>query len=91
MRDHLTDDEIAVYGRVARLEIPLRSVMNLRKAADILHGLATQLDYLGRYRDQKPTITALEVRRAVRKAQDDLQRLRGRGRPRKQPIDINIL
>jgi len=72
-----------LYGDVARLEIPLRSVHGLRQVADELRGLATRLDCISRYSSGRPALTMMEVYTVVRQCNRKLDRIRGRGRPKK--------
>lgn len=69
-------------GQFCRLEIPLQSVVNLRRVAEELRGLAFRLDGLSRY-SQDPTGAMLEVRSAVTRTNRRLSEIRGRGRPKK--------
>lgn len=90
-RDHTNRMERDYVGLVVRLEIPLKSVMNLRRVAELLHGLAHQLECMGRFRNEKPSVTMLEVRSLVRKTNNDLRKIRGRGRPSNGPDPLNML
>jgi len=83
--DHLNDYEQGSRGITVRLTIPLKNVEHLRRVAEALRGLAAQLDYLGRFRDERPTLTLGEARSAVRNADRKLREIRGRGRPPKKP------
>ena len=82
------DDEVkalqqSYVGDLVRLEIPLKSVTNLRRVAEVLRGLAYQLETCGRFHDGNPAEVMLDVRMIVRKANKDLTAIRGRGRPKK--------
>lgn len=82
MRDEVRAHEVDLIGNVVRLEIPLKSVMNLRRVAEELRGLAYQLDCLGRFPPDEPADTMLEAKRIVRRANNRLEKIRGRGRPK---------
>jgi len=81
--DEPADNETVWIGDVVRLEIPLRSVQALRRVAEELHGLATRLDCISRFSTERPAMTMLEVYRVVRQCNRKLDRVRGRGRPKK--------
>jgi hypothetical protein len=83
MRDEVDKLEQQYVGDLVRLEIPLKSVMNLRKVAEVLRGLAARLDTLGRYSDYEPASVMLEVGKLTRRANKELTAIRGRGRPKK--------
>lgn len=82
-RDELHKHEEVYIGDFVRLEIPLKSVMNLRKVADELHGLANRLECLGRFSNEKPSVAMLQVRLMVKESNHRLEKIRGRGRPKK--------
>lgn len=84
-RDHLTTHELDYMPLVVRLNVPLKNVEHLRRVAEVLRGLAAQLDAIGTYRDDRPTITLGEAWSAVRRADRRLREIKGRGRPPKQP------
>ena len=64
--DELNDLDRVIVGDVARLEVPLRSVVALRRVAEHLRGLASMLDQASR-RDDLPARSVLfEVRMQVR-------------------------
>lgn len=71
-------------AEVARLDVPLRSVVNLRRVAGELRALAVRLDHLSR--DPRPAADVLfEARRATRHTNHNLQAIRKPGRPSKRP------
>jgi CelD/BcsL family acetyltransferase involved in cellulose biosynthesis len=84
MRDAPTNLEATYVGKVARLNIPLHSVVTLRRIAEELRGLATNLEYISR-RDDTPPVALLEARYAVERAANRMKEIRGRGRPVKPP------
>jgi hypothetical protein len=61
---------------VARLDIPLNSQVNLRRAAEILKGLANQLDVLSRNTDLAPKHALLTARDNIRAANGRLRAMR---------------
>jgi len=83
MKDEVESLKTPYVGDLVRLEIPLKSVMNLRKVAEVLRGLAYQLETYSRFHDGNPAQVMLDVRMIVRKANKDLTKIRGRGRPKK--------
>lgn len=82
-RDETSAVEESYVGDVVRLEVPLKSVCNLRRVADELHGLATRLEWLSRFSRDKPGVVMLEVRMLVRETNGRLDAIRGRGRPKR--------
>lgn len=82
-RDETNQHEEAYIGDVVRLEIPLKSVMNLRRLAEELHGLAHRLECLGRFNTEKPSVAMLQVRFMVKETNRKLDKIRGRGRPKR--------
>jgi hypothetical protein len=84
-RDHLVHHELEYMPIRVRLHVPLKNVEHLRRVAEVLRGLAYELDNLGRYRDDKPTITLGEAWSAVRRADRRMKEIRGRGRPPAEP------
>ena len=82
-RDEVNKHEEVWVGDVVRLEIPLKSVMNLRRVAEELRGLAHHLECLGRFNNEKPSVAMLEVRSMVRATNQRLDAIRGRGRPKR--------
>lgn len=83
MRDEVNKWEEQYVGELARLEIPMKSVLNLRRVADELSGLATRLDHLSRFSTDKPSVVMLQVRALVRESNHRLTAIRGRGRPKR--------
>ena len=83
MRDEPNAFQVGYIGDVARLEVPLRSVMNLRRIADELRGLAMRLDCLSRYPDPNPGVTMLAARFEVKRTSDRMAAIRSRGRPKR--------
>lgn len=79
--DELDDLDRAIVGDVARLDIPLRSVIALRRVADHLRGLATMMEQASRLDDRPPRSVLFEVRMQVRAVNRKLRVLRGPGRP----------
>lgn len=79
--DELTELDRAIVGDVARLDIPLRSVVALRRVAEHLRGLATMMDQASRRDDLVPRSILFEVRMQVRAVNHKLRALRGPGRP----------
>ena len=80
MRDHLTETEQNMVGETARLDIPLRSAVNLRRIAENLRGLADRLDALSRSDGKSVSIlfaAMLEIRSVNRR----LRSIRRPGRP----------
>lgn len=84
LRDEPTELQQRYVGKVARLDIPLHSVITLRRIAEELHGLATNLDWLSR-RHEAPAVVLLEARWHVEKAEKKMRGIRGKGRPPKTP------
>ena len=82
-RDIVDAIEEQYLGDVVRLEIPLQSVSNLRRVADELRGLAHQMECLSRFSSDKPGVVMLQVRGMVRHTNTRLDKIRGRGRPKR--------
>lgn len=81
MRDHLTSHEIRQLGDSKRIDIPLRSVVNLRRVAEELRGLAAHLDILSRQRDEPANVLiAASIR--VARTQLRMRRIQPPGRRR---------
>ena len=79
--DELDDLDRTIVGDVARLDVPLRSVVALRRVADHLRGLASMMEQAS-HRDDLPARSVLfEVRMQVRAVNRKLRALRGPGRP----------
>lgn len=67
-------------GGVVRIDIPLRSVVNLRRVAENLRGLADRLDFLSRSpRDADEVL--LEARFEARSCHKRMQSIQPPGRP----------
>lgn len=82
MRDEPNNFECRHIPESIRLQIPLRSVVNLRRVAEELRGLAYQLDALSRYPEETAALTAMTASSMIRKAQTRIAAIRYRGRPR---------
>lgn len=65
---------------VVRVEVPLRSVVNMRRVAENLRGLAERLDFLSRD-PRDPDEVLFEARREARKCHRKLQTIQPPGRP----------
>lgn len=78
--DELDGIDRQIVGDVARLDIPLRSVVTLRRVADHLRGLATMMDQVSRMEDRSARSVLFEVRMSVREVNRKLRALRGPGR-----------
>ena len=68
---------------IARLDIPLRSVVNLRRVAGNLRALAQQLDFLSRA-DGDSADLLCAARNEVRHTNRELAKIKRVGRPRKE-------
>ena len=64
-RDDLTKYEESYVGDVVRLEIPLKSLMNLRRVAEELRGLAHRLECIGRFAE-RPAAGMIEAQMIVK-------------------------
>ncbi len=80
--DELDGIDRMIVGDVARLDIPLRSVVNLRRVADHLRGLATMMEQASHRDDLSARSTLFEVRMYVREVNRKFRAMRGPGRPR---------
>jgi hypothetical protein len=82
-RDSTNHIESQYVPEVARLEIPLRSVVNLRRVAEELRGLAAHLERISR--DTNPTAGSLlfEAAGCVLHTRRRLLAIRRPGRPTK--------
>lgn len=81
--DELDGIDRMIVGDVARLDIPLRSVVNLRRVAEHLRGLAAMMEQASK-RDDIPARSVLfEVRMYTREVNRKLRVMRGSGRPQK--------
>jgi hypothetical protein len=81
MRDHKTPVEEQYVPDVCRLNIPLRSVVNLRRVAEELRGLAAELDRLSRSREPRAGRVLADAWYAVRQTSGILMTIRRPGRP----------
>lgn len=80
--EQLDDFDLAIVGRVVRLEIPLHSPSALRQVADLLRGLANQCEFAATDRTLKPRTRMFELMSYARAVNRKLKSIRGRGRPR---------
>lgn len=80
MRDGVLNYQKDYMPDVARLEIPLTSVVNLRRVASELRGLAERLDWLSRDTDDA-TAVLFEAWTAVRHTGRRCGKIRRPGRP----------
>jgi hypothetical protein len=79
--DTLTDFDQRIVGRDLKLSMPMHSQVRLRDLADILHGLANQLDNISRDTTLKPRHALFDAGTHVRAAQrkiNDVFKLRER-------------
>lgn len=84
-RDHLTPYELSTtHPESARLDIPLKSVVNLRRVAEELRGLASRLDIISRDGSQEAPALLNEAWFAVRHTHRRLDRIKSPGRPKKR-------
>lgn len=67
--DTLTDFDRGIVGRDLKLSIPLHSQVRLRDLADLLHGLANQLDLISRDTTLKPRHALFDAGTHVRATQ----------------------
>lgn len=65
---------------VARLHVPLHSVVNLRKIAGNLRSLANRLDFMSRSSEDAKTLLT-EAWYEIRRINREMQRIRRPGRP----------
>jgi hypothetical protein len=87
-RDEPYPHEQDYLGKVVRIEVPLRSVISLRRVADELRGLAAKLDFMSHERTERPGEVLLGARMAVRGCNQKMKAIRGPGRPKKhQTLD----
>lgn len=78
--DELDSIDRMVVGDVARLDVPLRSVVTLRRVAEHLRGLAATLDQLSRRDDLVARSALFEARMYTREVNRKLRALRGPGK-----------
>ena len=83
MRDEPSRLEKTYVAEVARLEIPLRSVVDLRRVGEELRGLAARLDWLSRDRGAPAEVLG-EAWSACYKTRRNMARIRAPGRPKKR-------
>lgn len=79
-RDELTDFDRTVVGAFGskNLRIPMTSAVNLRRIADIMHGLATELDRISRRGDLSARSIILEAHFLVDMANKSIRELPGK-------------
>lgn len=82
MRDEVNQLEKLYVGEMCRIEIPLQSVITLRRVAEELRGLAYILDSISRTR-VPPSEGMLQVKMAVRRTNKRMTAIRARGRPKR--------
>lgn len=82
MRDDLDFIGQKIVGEVARLEVPLRSVVNLRRVAENLRGLADRLDAMSRDGTRESRRILFDAMLEVRSCNRRLRAIRRPGRPR---------
>lgn len=80
--DELDDLDRAIVGEVARLDVPLNSVVGLRRVAEHLRGLASALETLSRRDDLVARSVLFEARMTTREVNRRLRRMRPPGRPK---------
>jgi len=81
-RDDLDYTGKQIVPEVSRLDIPLRSVVNLRRVAQNLRGLADRLDFLSR--DPRDSRTVLfEAMLEIRSVAARLRAIKSPGRPKR--------
>ncbi len=80
--DELDGLDRMIVGDVARLDVPLRSVVALRRVADHLRGLATMMEQASHRDDLSARSVLFEVRMQVRAVNAKLRSIRGPGRPK---------
>lgn len=83
MQDEVPIQKQHYVGECIRLEIPLKSVMNLRRVAEELRGLASRLECLSRYQSESASVTMLMARSEIKRSADRITAIRGRGRPKR--------
>lgn len=82
MRDEPNNLECRYVPESIRLQIPLRSVLNLRRVAEELRGLAYRLDTISRFQGEDAGAALFDAHSAIRRAQKRIAEIRYRGRPR---------
>lgn len=83
MRDNPNQLESQYVPEVARLEIPLRSVVNLRRVAEELRGLAAHLDRISRTPNPKAGSLLFEAWLRIQATRRQMASIRRPGRPTK--------
>jgi|SRR5579859_3896988 len=73
------DREVARAFGSKNLRIPMTSAVNLRRVADIMHGLATELDRLSRRGDLSSRSIIIEARWLIDQANMKIRTLPGKG------------
>lgn len=81
MRDEPLPHQQGYIGPAARIDIPLKSVTALRRIAEELRGLATNLEYLSRRTGERAGPVLFDARVEVRRANNRIAVIKGRGRP----------
>lgn len=76
--DDLNAFDRQIVGETCRLELPLTSVYNLRRVADLLRGLAERYDLLSRRDDIPPRSLLFEARANARATNAKLRGMRRR-------------
>lgn len=93
--EDLTDFDRTLLGEFTckNLRIPLESAVNLRRVADIMHGLATELDRLSRRGDMSARSILIETQWLINRANRKIRTLPGKGtyrKPHDDPLpDVN--
>lgn len=82
-RDEHTKFDKTWRAEISRLDIPLRSVVNLRRVASELRGLAERLDALSRDPSDATDVLA-DAFKAVRHTRSNMSKIRSPGRPAKR-------
>lgn len=83
MRDEMNAYEKKMITEVVRLDLPMRSVVNLRRVASELRGLAEVLDRLSR-EPGDPGDVLSDARKAGRHTNRNLAKIKTPGRPKKR-------
>lgn len=83
MRDEVSKFEQRHISIVARLDVPLKSVVNLRRVAGNLRALAQQLDFLSRSPEDAAVVLSA-ARNEIRHTNREMQKIKTVGRPRKE-------
>lgn len=83
MRDELTRFEQSYIPTLTRIDVPLLSVVNLRRVASEFRGLAERLDQLSRDPSEAAVVLS-EARSACLRTRRNLAKIKRPGRPAKQ-------